>query len=148
MATFMGPRNPNFGTLFCNFMTKYLIPKKAPIRLAPLWRNITTCGTKRYALNSQRSQLFNASKMNSQLALEACIKANLCKDCFNNFPDPEKCLKRNGKRIFRKAAPHRILSGAWKCFAISWRNIANYRMKPHATERARTQLSDAQKISS
>ena len=111
MATFIWPRNPNFGTLFCNFMTKYFIPKKAPIRLAPLWRNITTCGTKRYALNSQRSQLFNASKISFQLALKARIKVYLCRKFSNNFPGPEKCLKRNGKRIFGKAVSSRVFSG-------------------------------------
>ena len=143
MATFIGPRNVIFGTLFCNFGTIMKLQLKVPIRSAPLWRNIANWATKRYASNSQRSQLFNASKISSQLALEALIKAHLCRKILNNFPHPENCLKRNEKRNFSMAFSNRMLSGAWKCFAISWRNIANYMMKPHATERARTQLSDA-----
>ena len=79
--------------------------------MIPLGRNITSWKTKRYALNSQRSQLFNASKTSFQLALEAHIKVHLCRDCFNNFPGPEKCLKRNGKRIFSKAVSNRMFSG-------------------------------------
>ena len=148
MATFIGPRMCIFATRFCTFMPKYFIPKKAMIRLAPLWRNITSCGTKRYALNSQRSQLFNASKISFQLALEACIKANLYRKFLNNFPDPEKCLKRNAKTHFEQGGFKSDVFGSWKCFVISWRNIANWATKPHATERALTQLSDAYKMSS
>ena len=85
MATFFGPRTSIFGTRFCNFLPKYLVPKKAPIRLIPLRPNITSWKTKRYALNSQRSQLFNASKISSQLALEAFIWINLCKKKLTNF---------------------------------------------------------------
>ena len=138
-----GTMNVNFWDTLLQFFTKIFDTKKAPIRLIPLRRNITSWKTKRYALNSQRSQLFNASKISFQLALEAFIWINLCKRYFNNFPDPEKCLKRNGKRIFSKAVSNRVFSGTWKCFAISWRNIANWATKAHATERARTQLSDA-----
>ena len=148
MATFLGPRMSIFATRFCIFMPKYFIPKKAMIRLAPLWRNITICGTKRYALDSQRSQLFNASKFSFQLALEARIKAYLYRKFSNNFPGPEKCLKRNGECILRKAVSDRMFSVVWKCCPISWRNITNCRMKRPALERARTQLSDACKISS
>ena len=91
-----------------------LPPEKAPIRFAILRNNIASCGVQRYALNSQRSQPFNASKSSFQLALEACIKANLCGKFLlflNNFPGPEKSLKRNAKRIFSKAVSNRMFSG-------------------------------------
>ena len=49
--------------------------------------------------------------MSSQLALEASVEANLCGGVFRDFPDQEKCLKRNGKRIFRKAVPNYAFLG-------------------------------------
>ena len=106
-----GTKNVYFCTTFLQIYAKIFYIEKGPIRLAPLRRNIASCGLKRYALNSQRSQLFNASKISPQLALEAHIKVHLCRDCFNNFPGPEKCLKRNGKRTFSKAVSNHVFSG-------------------------------------
>jgi len=106
-----GTNNVCFCTTFLQIYAKIFYTEKGPIRLAPLRRNITSCGLERYALNSQRSQLFNAPKISSQLALEAHIKVNLCRDYLNNFPGPEKSLKRNGKRIFRKAVSNHVFSG-------------------------------------
>ena len=84
----------NDGTIYLNFGKKMYFsdtdlqywynngskiapPKSVPSRCPILLNNIANCGMKRYALESQRYQLFNASKISSQLALEASIKAHL-----------------------------------------------------------------------
>ena len=99
-GTIIGTKDVCFCATFLQIYAKIFYTEKGPIRLAPLRRNITSCGLERYALNSQRSQLFNASKISFQLALDAFIWINLCKRNFNNFSDPKKCIKRNRKRIF------------------------------------------------
>ena len=88
--------------VFAN-LCQNILYRKGPHPFGPVATQYYELRVEPYALNSQRSQLFNASKISSQLALEAHIKVNLCRDYLNNFPGPEKCLKRNGKHIFRKA---------------------------------------------
>ena len=97
---------------WCNNGSKNASPKWDPIQYPILQRNIANCGMKQYASESQRSQLSNASKMRSQLALEASVEAHLRMKILNNFPDPEKCLKRSRTCIFRKAVSNRMFSGA------------------------------------
>ena len=92
--------------------SKNASPKWVPIQYAILQSNIANCGMKRYALESQRFQLSNASKMSFQLVLEASVEAHLCRKVFNNFPDTEKWLKRSRTCVFRKAVSNRMFSGA------------------------------------
>ena len=96
--------------LWCNNETKIASRKKVPIRFPILRNNIARCGMKRYALESQRPHLFNASKTSFKLALETSMQAHPCRKCFSTFPDPEKRLNRNGKRTFWKAASNRMFS--------------------------------------
>ena len=96
--------------VFAN-LCQNILYRKGPHPFGPVATQYCELRVEPYALNSQRSQLFNASKISFQLALEAHIKVHLWRDCFNNFPGPEKCLKRNGKRILRKAVSSRVFSG-------------------------------------
>ena len=58
---------------------------------------------------------------------------------FKQFSGLRKVFKTQWKIHFPKSGVFEVRN----CFAILWRNIANCMMKPHALERARTQLSDA-----
>ena len=59
-----------------------------------------------------------ASKISSQLALEASVAANLCQKFLNDFPDPEKCLKRSKTDTSKTAVPNWMFSGVRKFLAI------------------------------